>query len=189
MPSEVPVMTEDDVLVNLTKLLVRRRREHCRAAEAVSTWEIAVDKSANGQRRIALVSELEDLEHDIAGSADGKSLESARDQEQAAGAEIRNAESELRAYAVALYSKRAAIGPTEKKLSPAVSIRVTPSLEYDEATVLAWCNQHVDQLRGLYGTAFIVEKLDRKGFEKVAVNMPAAPVKKIETPTAVPQGT
>ncbi len=59
----------------------------------------------------------------------------------------------------------------DKRPEPGVAIRVYRRPVYDMATVIAWCKAQAP--------AFVREVLDAKAFEKVALELPGAPVEAV----------
>ena len=94
-------------------------------------------------------------------------LEVARAQLAAKIVEVSDSEDYVRRFATNLFEDCG-----EKHPVPGVTVKVFSSLKYDLDQALAWCKSNA--------TAFVREVLDTKSFEKVAKDLPGAPIETTE---------
>jgi len=80
---------------------------------------------------------------------------------------VKDAEGALRLLAVNTYES----GACDKHPVPGITIKVFTKAHYDPAAALAWCKEHAE--------TFVREVLDTKTFDKVALDLPGAPVEKV----------
>jgi hypothetical protein len=100
----------------------------------------------------------------------GQRLRATEDSITESNRRLRQIEEQVRILALAKYSETG-----DKKPAPGIGIRVMKKMVYDEGAAIEWCKDH--------GGMFVVEALDKKPFERVAVDI-GAPVTVEERPIA-----
>jgi hypothetical protein len=118
----------------------------------------------------AKLAEVENLEVELAATELAGRLEAAEDTLRQQTAQVKMMEGVVREYAERLYEETGQAKPVN-----GIQIRVTRELSYIPFVALAWCKEHAK--------ALVVETLDVKHFEKVAVVL-EAPVAVCEVPRA-----
>jgi len=119
------------------------------------------------KERAGLLAELEAAEAKLSATPELTAVREAQAKLNEKNAELSGAEGALRLLAVETFES----GACDKHPVPGITIKLFNKVNYDPAAALAWCKEHA--------ATFVREVLDTRVFDKIALDLPGAPVEKI----------